>query len=201
MIFTLEADTTNTLLQVWLPIIVQILGTAGVIFGGAGFWDYLSKKAQKKQEEKEKKDGVSGKMDNLSDKFDLVSEDMQVMKQDMRAMKEDIQGLRKDVLLLQKANEETIKYRELRDANDKKALIAQHAVIESLKGLLRDRLLEVYKQCMAKGYYTKEERETYGELFTCYESEPFDGNGVMHQLRPIMQALPWTAEDAEKEAG
>ena len=102
-------------------------------------------------------------------------------------------------MLLQIASEETKKYRESRDQRDEANAEAQRAVIESLRAMIRDRLLDAYDKCMEKGYYTKEERETYGELFKCYESKPFDGNGVMHQLQPKMQSLPWTAEEAGVE--
>lgn len=182
----------------WGKLIAEFFVALIAVFACTGFWElrkakFLAKREDKKEEKNyddhfdeisNQVTGLSGQFTELSDKFDFLAEDMQELK--------------KDIILLQKANEETVKYRELRDAQDKKALKAQEAVIESLKGLLRDRLLDVYKQCIAKGYYTKEERETYGELFTCYESEPFDGNGVMHQLRPIMQALPWTEEDAKR---
>ena len=51
---------------------------------------------------------------------------------------------------------------------------------------------------MEKGYYTKEEREVYGAMYECYVADPFNGNGVMHQLQPKMVALPWTEEEANK---
>ena len=175
----------------WGAIAIQALITFGVVFGGAGFWEFIKTKYQAKREDKKEETNTEAKFDNLSNQMTALSSQFGNISDNLKEIKQDI-------ILLQEANEATVKYRELRDKNDKEALKAQQAVIESLRGLLRDRLLEVYKQCISKGYYTKEERETYGELFNCYESEPFSGNGVMHQLRPIVQALPWTEEDARK---
>jgi len=101
--------------------------------------------------------------------------------------------------LLQEANEATIKYREMRDAQDKTSSIERGAVIESLKAMIRDRLLEAYERCTTKGYYTIEERETYGKLYECYHSQPFEGNGVMQQLREKMLELPISEEAAKAE--
>lgn len=175
----------------WSGILIQSILTLGAVFGGAGYWQYKQSKLQAKRDEESKKNGVENKVDNLvkevaslSNKFDDMSS--------------DLSSIKKDVELLQEANDATTKYRELRDRQDKEALKAQKAVIVSLKGLLRERLLDNYKRCMEKGYYTEAERETYGELFKCYESEPFDGNGMMHQLQPKLVALPWTEEEAKK---
>ena len=71
-------------------------------------------------------------------------------------------------------------------------------MIESLKAMIRDRLLDAYERCMTKGYYTIEERETYSKLYKCYHDKPFEGNGVMQQLREKMLELPTTAEEAEQ---
>jgi outer membrane murein-binding lipoprotein Lpp len=183
----LDAQTT---IRDYIPVIIQVVVTLGAIFGGAGFWQWKQEKDRAKRDKESKENGIESKVDNMSTQFSELSAKLSNLTIDM-------QDIKKDITLLQEANRETVKYRELRDANDKAALKAQHAIIESLKGLLRERLLSAYKQCMTKGYYTKEERETYSELFRCYESEPFAGNGIMHQLRPIMQALPWTKEDAD----
>ena len=155
MNFMLETDTAE-IMQTWTPVIVQGLITIGAIFGGAGFWTWKQNKDQAKRDAEEKKNGVEGKVDKpieqntkLTDKVDFMTEDMQEIK--------------KDIIILQKANIETVKYREMRDRRDKEAIKAQEAVIVSLKGLLRERLLDNYKKCIEKGYYSKEERETYGE--------------------------------------
>ena len=70
----------------------------------------------------------------------------------------------------------------------------QDAMITAQRDLMRERLLDAYYRCMDQGYYSKEQRETYGALFERYESEPFNGNGVLHDLQPIMKELPWTKE-------
>ncbi len=178
--------------EIWVPIIVQLVITSGAIFGSAGFWQWKSAREQAKRDAESKKTGIENKVS-------ILSEHVMACNDKIDSLSAGLQEIKDDVVLLQAANEETVKYREARDKQDAESLKAQRAVIESMKGLLRDRLLEVYKSCTEKGYYSREERETYGELFKCYESEPFDGNGIMHQLQPIMKALPWTAEDAEKE--
>lgn len=173
----------------WITLLIQLLVTAGAVFGGAGFWQWMQSKDQAKRDAKSKESGVEKKVDDLTDtvtdlnqKFDTISVDMK--------------SIREDIALLKKADEVTKNYIESRDKQDKAAMEARQAIIESLTGLLRDRLLEAYKRCMKKGYYTAAERETYGALFKCYESEPFRGDGVMHDLQPIIKKLPWTAEEA-----
>lgn len=173
----------------WITLLIQLLVTAGAVFGGAGFWQWMQSKDQAKRDAKSKESGVEKKVDDLTDtvtdlnhKFDIISEDMK--------------SIREDITLLKKADEAAKDYIVSRNKQDKAVMEAQQAIIESLTGLLRDRLLEAYKRCMKKGYYTAAERETYGALFKCYESEPFRGDGVMHDLQPIIKKLPWTAEDA-----
>ena len=172
-----------------IPIAVQLLVTTGAIFGGAGFWQWKQTREQAKRDAESKEKGVEKKVDDLSEKFTEVCQKVDGISIGMQEIKDD-------VMLLQIASEETRQYREAKDRKDAASAEAQKAVIESLRAMIRDRLLDAYDKCMAKGYYTKEERETYGELFKCYESKPFDGNGVMHQLQPKIQALPWTAEEA-----
>lgn len=175
----------------YIPVIVQILVTAGVIFGGTGYWQYRQAKEQAKRDEESKKSGVEKKMDDLSNNVSVLSDKVD-------KLSTDVQELKDDLVLLQEANEATVKYREMRDKQDKETAIVQTAFIKSLTGILRERLLENYNRCVEKGYYTKEEREVYGEMYKCYINDPFRGNGVMHQLQPIMQDLPWTAEEAER---
>ena len=175
----------------YAPVIIQVLVTAGVIFGGTGFWQWKQAKDQARRDKETKENGVDGKVDELSTQLSELTSKIDTISH-------DVQEIKDDVTLLQKANAETLKYRQLRENNDKKSQIVQNAVIESLKGMLRERLLDNYNKCIKKGFYSKEEREIFGEMFKCYEREPFNGNGVMHQLRPIMQSLPWTAEDAGK---
>lgn len=187
MLFLLQAKIGD-----YAPVIIQILVTAGVIFGGTGFWQWKQAKDQAKRDKQNKENGVGSKVDSLSTQITDLNTKLDTMSNDLQHIKHDIE-------LLENANAETIKYRQLRDKQDKAAIKAQQGVINSLKGILRERLLDNYKKCIKKGYYSKEEREIFGEMFQCYESEPFNGNGVMHQLRPIMQAMPWKADDVGKK--
>lgn len=175
----------------YIPVIVQILVTAGVIFGGTGYWQYRQSKEQAKRDEASKESGIEKKVDDLNNTVSGVDNKVE-------QISTDVNDLKQDLLLLQNANEETVKYREMRDKKDKEAAIAQNAIINSLMGILRERLVENYNRCMAKGYYSKEEREVYGKMYDCYTQDPFNGNGVIHQIQPIMQKMPWTEEEAKK---
>lgn len=176
----------------WVQIVVQSLITIGVVFGGAGFWEFLKTKFQAKREDQ--------KAENASnDQISKMANQMNEMSTQMTTLTEDMKDLKHDIALLQKANEATVRYREARDKHDKELVVVQNAIIQSLTGILRERLLENYKRCIEKGYYTKEEREVYGEMYQCYVADPFNGNGVMHQLQPKMVALPWTEEEARKQ--
>ena len=142
----------------WTTIIVQLFLTLGAIFGGVGFWSWIQSRDQAKRDAESKKTGVENKVDTLSNQFTVFNAKVD-------AMSEDMQDIKKDIVLLQEANEETAKYRELRDVRD-------DAIIDSLRGLLRDRLLDVYKQCIAKGYYTKEERDLMGHCLNAMKVNP-----------------------------
>ena len=181
----------------WGTVIVQSLITLGVIFGGAGYWEYRRTKMQKKWDDESKKNGVEKQMKDMSDNFATLSTEVGSLNDKFDTLSADVKELKDDLEVLQKANEATVKYREMRDKQDKEAAIIQKAIIQSLTGILRERLLENYNRCIEKGYYTKEEREVYGQMYQCYINDPFRGNGVMHQLQPIMQDLPWTDEEAK----
>lgn len=111
--------------------------------------------------------------------------------QDMKDIKAQLAELKQD-------NIEALAYREAREKLEEERLAAQKAerdaMISAQRDLMRERLLDAYYRCTAKGYYSKEERETYGALFECYESEPFNGDGVLHDLQHIMKELPWSKE-------
>lgn len=87
---------------------------------------------------------------------------------------EDIKG---QLAELKKDNAESHKY--------------QDAMISAQRDLIRERLLENYKKCLAEGVYTRDEREVYEALFERYESAPFNGNGVIHDLHSLVRELPW----------
>lgn len=109
-----------------------------------------------------------------------------------------LEEIKSQLAELKRDNIEALEYRKSRELLEEKRLAAQKAerdaMINAQRDLMRERLLDVYYRCTAKGFYSKEERETYGALFECYESEPFNGNGVLHDLQPIMKELPWTKE-------
>lgn len=111
---------------------------------------------------------------------------------------QDLKDIKGQLAELKKDNLEALEYRKSREALEESRLAAQQAereaMINAQRDLMRERLLDVYYRCTAKGYYSKEERETYGALFECYESEPFNGNGVLHDLQPIMKELPWNKQ-------
>lgn len=174
----------------WTTILVQSIITLGLIFGGAGFWEWQKAKLAAKREDKKEEKNYDEKLDTLSEQVTEVSTTVLSVSGKVDVLSEDLQELKNDLILLQEASEETARYRELRDKKDKEALEVQSAIIESIKGLMRDRLLDNYRRCMKKGYYTMEEREIYGKMFECYENAPFRGNGVMHDLRPLIKALP-----------
>ena len=109
-----------------------------------------------------------------------------------------LEDIKSQLAELKQDNLEALAYREERELLEEKRFAAQKAerdaMINAQRDLMRERLLDVYYRCTAKGYYSKEERETYGALFDCYESEPFNGDGVLHDLQPIMKELPWTKD-------
>lgn len=111
-----------------------------------------------------------------------------------------LEDIKAQLAELKQDNIEALAYRKSRELLEESRLAAQKAEREAMlsaqRDLMRERLLDVYYRCMAKGFYSKEERETYGALFECYESEPFNGDGVLHDLQPIMKALPWTKENS-----
>lgn len=193
--FILDTDTIEAV-KAWSPVVVEVLATAGLIFGGAGFWTWKQSKDQAKRDAEAKKNGVEGKVDKIADQVTGLGDQVTSLADKVDVLSEDLQELKQDLALLQEANEATVKYRELRDQKDKEAVEVQHAIIESITGLMRDRLLDNYKRCMKKGFYSMAEREIYGRMFECYERAPFNGNGVMHDLRPLIKALPMTADSA-----
>lgn len=107
----------------------------------------------------------------------------------------DLQDIKEQLAELKQDNVEALAYRKEREALEESRLAAQqaerHAMISAQRDIMRERLLDVYYRCTSKGYYSKEERETYGSLFDCYTKPPFNGNGVIHDLQPIMKELPW----------
>lgn len=187
LIFFETTEVVKTTWDVWAPVVTQIVATAGIIFGGAEYWKWKQMKLQAKRDAESKESGVEKQVGDLTEGF-------QNLNSKMDTLAEDVHTLKKDLELLQKANEETLKYRQARDSADKETLQARQAIIESLKGLMRERLLDVYNKCVKKGFYSKEEREVYKPLYECYTSDPFHGNGVMKDLHHIMVRLPMSSD-------
>lgn len=111
---------------------------------------------------------------------------------------QDLKDIKSQLAELKQDNIEALEYRKSREQLEEQRLAAQKierdAMITAQRDLMRERLLEAYYHCTAKGYYSKEERETYGALFSCYESEPFNGDGVLHDMQHIMKELPFTKD-------
>lgn len=55
-------------------------------------------------------------------------------------------------------------------------------------GIARVMLLENYRNCEKKGFYSMEDREVYGKLFGAYRTA--GGNGIIDQLGPKLRELP-----------
>lgn len=108
----------------------------------------------------------------------------------------DLKDIKDQLAELKQDNLEALEYRKEREALEESRLAAEkaerEAMINAQRDLMRERLLENYKKCITKGFYSKEEREVYESLFECYEQPPFNGNGVIHDLHSLMRELPWT---------
>ena len=55
-------------------------------------------------------------------------------------------------------------------------------------GMARVMLLENYRSCEGKGFYSMEDREVYGKLFDAYKTA--GGNGIIDQLGPKLREMP-----------
>lgn len=169
-------------------VIIELIVVVGAIFGGGGFWNWMSARSNKKNDVGDKIDSISSDISSLKTDIADVKLDINALKSDVTTLKSDVSTLSDDI------NDLKTLYDELNKAQiDYQAITQQDKVnyVEALTGLMRERLLENYYTCIRKGYYTKEERETYGAMFKCYTSKYFDGDGVIHDLEPIMKALPW----------
>ena len=87
----------------YIPVAVQILVTAGAIFGSAGFWQWRQAREQAKRDEASKESGLEKKVELLSEKVDTVDEKVDNVSGDVRQMKDDVK-------LLEQANKEAKKY-------------------------------------------------------------------------------------------
>jgi hypothetical protein len=146
-----------------------LLTLLAIVLGGTGFWKLIEIIFQSKREDKKENTVTSKQFKEVSD---------------------DIKDIKHDLALLHQANDATVKYREMRDKKDQEAVKVQEGMIKAIRGIMRDRLLETYERCTAKGYYSREEREIYSRLYQCYREEPFNGNSVIVELHDRIVKLP-----------
>ena len=167
------------------------------IIASPGLWEVIKTRIMKKSEPEQQlsdiKDLVAKLNDSVIDMKDCVSD-----------LKVSMAQLSSDVELLKAANKATIEYREARENREKESFKAYQAerqgTIEALKVLMQDRLIANADACFEKGYYTREERITFHQMFELYISEPFnDGNPIVKELAPKLRALPMTKEEADKK--
>ena len=65
--------------------------------------------------------------------------------------------------------------------------IKEKAKDELVLGIARSMLLENYRDCETKGFYSMEDREVYGKLFTAYRTS--GGDGIIDQLAPKLREM------------
>lgn len=172
----------------WIKVAIELIATAGIVFGGTGYWQYRQARLQSKKDEAAKKENIellNNQFKSLNSKFD--------------GMSNDLNKIKADIELLQAANKATVAYREARDEQDKTHSAERKALIEALTDTMRSRLLDFFERCRDKGYYTVEERNVYHSLYERYKSAPFNGNGVMDDLHNKLINLPTTEAEAHPQ--
>lgn len=167
------------------------------IIASPGLWEVIKLKIMKKSEPEEKLDDLVSLVTKLTDSVVDIKDDMSNVKVFMTQVSSDVE-------LLKAANKATIEYREARETREQESFKVYQAerqgTIEALKVLMQDRLIANADACFEKGYYTREERVTYHQMYELYISEPFnDGNPIVKELAPKLRALPMTKEEAEKD--
>ena len=167
------------------------------IIASPGLWEVIKLKIMKKSE-------PEAKLDNLVSLVTKLTDSVVDIKDDMSNVKVFMTQVSSDVDILKAANKATIEYRQARETREQESFKVYQAerqgTIEALKVLMQDRLIANADACFAKGYYTREERVTYHQMFELYISEPFnDGNPIVKELAPKLRALPMTKEEAEKD--
>lgn len=168
------------------------------VLGSSGLWEVVKLKIMKKSEPEQQ-------LDNLVNLVTTLTDSVVDMKDNMSDLKVVMTQLSTDVDILKAANKTTEEYRQARETREKESFKVYQAerqgMIDALKIMMQDRLLANADACLAKGYYTREERATYHQMFELYKSEPFnDGNPVIMELAPKLKALPMTKEEADKQS-
>ena len=77
------------------------------------------------------------------------------------------------------------KYRNEREVKEK-------AKDDLVLGIARVMLLENYRDCENKGFYSMDDREVYGKLFEAYKAS--GGNGIIDQLAPKLREMATSAK-------
>ena len=167
------------------------------IIASPGLWEVIKLKIMKKSE-------PEAKLDNLVSLVTKLTDSVVDIKDDMSNVKVFMTQVSSDVDILKAANKATVEYREARETREQESFKVYQAerqgTIEALKILMQDRLIANADACFAKGYYTREERATYHQMFELYKSEPFnDGNPVVMELAPKLRVLPMTKEEADAQ--
>lgn len=75
-----------------------------------------------------------------------------------------------------------------RAETERKAVEQREAERVIILAMSRTMLLDNYEKCMAKGYYTLEEREVYHKLYEAYKSD--GGNSIIDEIAPRIRRLP-----------
>lgn len=75
-----------------------------------------------------------------------------------------------------------------RAETERKAIEQREAERVIILAMSRTMLLDNYEKCMAKGYYTLEEREVYHKLYEAYKSD--GGNSIIDEIAPRIRKLP-----------
>ena len=109
-------------------------------------------------------------------------------------VKEQINTIVVDIEHIKKAQEESEKYRKEREEREatkaKKDQEREEMEKVALLNLMQDALLKNAKECMTLGYYDMERRRVYKAMYETYTNDYFQGDGVIHDLQPIMEKLP-----------
>lgn len=160
------------------------------IIASPGLWEVIKLKIMKKSQPEQQLDNLVNLVTKLTDSVVDI--------------KLSMTQLSSDVDILKAANKATIEYRQARETREQESFKVYQAerqgTIEALKVLMQDRLIANADACFEKGYYTREERVTYHQMFELYISEPFnDGNPVVKELAPKLRDLPMTKEEADKK--
>lgn len=90
---------------------------------------------------------------------------------------------------LDQKNQAYRKEREEKEAEEaEKQKVREQAINKLTLGMARTMLLNNYQACLAKGYYSIDQREVYHELYQAYRQD--SGNGIIQQISHKIVELP-----------